>query len=85
MLSRALRLPRAVPMRTKLAAPAYTAVRSVTTDAASASLSHSVPKVSSENAQLSVPPGFFGMPSPATSSLPISLRLTANTWDRIVR
>jgi hypothetical protein len=48
MLSRALRLPRAVPMRTKLAAPAYTAVRSVTTDAASASLSHSVPKSDDE-------------------------------------
>jgi pyruvate dehydrogenase E1 component alpha subunit len=35
-------------MRTKLAAPAYTAVRSVTTDAASASLSHSVPKSDDE-------------------------------------
>ena len=48
MLSRALRLPKAVPMRTKLAAPAYTAIRSVTTDAASASLSHSVPKSDDE-------------------------------------
>ncbi|RKL24166.1 Pyruvate dehydrogenase E1 component subunit alpha [Fusarium proliferatum] len=41
-------IPQAVPMRTKLAAPAYTAIRSVTTDAASASLSHSVPKSDDE-------------------------------------
>ncbi|KAL5613587.1 hypothetical protein FOVSG1_002650 [Fusarium oxysporum f. sp. vasinfectum] len=41
-------IPQAVPMRTKLAAPTYTAIRSVTTDAASASLSHSVPKSDDE-------------------------------------
>jgi hypothetical protein len=45
MLSRALRVPRAVPLRAKLAAPSYIAARSVTTNAASASLSHSVPQV----------------------------------------
>ncbi|KAL6414807.1 Pyruvate dehydrogenase E1 component subunit alpha-like protein [Ilyonectria robusta] len=45
MLSRALRVPRAVPLR---AVPAAISARSVTTNAASASLSHSVPQSDDE-------------------------------------
>jgi hypothetical protein len=45
MLSRALRVPRALPLRARVQAPFVLASRSVTTDAASASLHNSVPQV----------------------------------------
>lgn len=49
MLSNALRVtraaPRVLPVRARAAAPFAIAARSVTTDAASSSLNHSVPQV----------------------------------------
>ncbi len=48
MFSRALRLSRAAPLRIRAPLPAVVARRSVTTNAASASVEGSVPKVSTD-------------------------------------
>lgn len=54
MFSRALRAPRALPLRTRASMPAAYTVRSVTTDAASSSLKHSVPKSDDEPFQINL-------------------------------